>query len=111
MCVGRAKKGGKSHRRLKRNRYESDKEKAVKDVMQNITAEAKNIEMNAVTQILEKHVGRKLTFEDLPKIERVATDNGYVLKYDNVMLGELRRYHHVDHHEDMNYKVEFTPFE
>lgn len=106
-----AKKGGKSHKRLKRNEYDATKQKAVAMVMNNITEEAKKIEQSAVQQILEKHIGRPLIQSDVDKVERIATDNGYVLKYDMVMLGEVTRHNHVDHHEDMNYRIVFTPFE
>tara|TARA_R110000772_G_scaffold112048_5_gene216238 strand:- start:484 stop:819 length:336 start_codon:yes stop_codon:yes gene_type:complete len=111
MHVTHSKQGGKSHKRIKRKEYDETKKKAIAQVMDNITAEAKSIEMNAVTQVLEKHIGRKLEFCDIPKIERVATKSGYVLQYDGVALGEITRQNHVDHHEDMNYRVTFTPYE
>lgn len=111
MHITHSKQGGKSHKKVKRSHYEAAKEKAVNMVMNNLTKEAKRIEMNAVTHILEKHIGRKLMLRDLPLIERLATKTGYILEYDGKQLGEIARQSHVDHHEDMNYRVIFTPYE
>ena len=106
-----AKKGGKSHAKKKLSDYERQKERAVGAVMANVAQSAKNIEMNAVTHVIEKHIGRKLTFEDVPKIERLATETGYVLVYDGIKLGEIERFMHEDSKAENNYKVTFTPYE
>lgn len=111
MHITHAKKGGKSHKKVKRTTYELKKEQAVGEVMNNLVAEAKSIEMNAVTNVLQEHLGRKLTFEDVPKIERLANETGYVLSYDGKPLGEIERFHHEDKKADNNYKVTFTPYE
>ena len=106
------KKGGtkKVSERNKRKHREDDKAKAVHHVMGNLIRDAKKMESKVVNQILTEHLGRNLTFEDVGKIERVTTDNGYVLKYDNEMLGELRRFHHKDKDEEKNYQITFQPF-
>lgn len=111
--VKSARKGGKRKRsnRNERKRYEQTKLNAINKVAHNVSQEMKSIEKKAVETILVEHVGRELTMEDVPLIEKIKTDNGYVLKYDGRMLGEIKRYQHVDANEDMNYKVEFTPFE
>ena len=105
-------KGGskKVSARKKRRNLDRDGEKAVKTVMGNLLRDAKKMESRVVNQILVEHLGRELTFEDVAKIERVKTDNGYVLKYDMVMLGELRRFHHKDKKEDQNYQITFSYF-
>lgn len=105
-----AKKGGKSHRNVKRSDYDDRKQKAVAMVMSNISSEAKKIEMSAVTQILEMHLGRKLVFDDVPRIERVANETGYVLVYDGKPLGELRRFYHNDKKAENNYQITFQPY-
>jgi len=106
------RKGGskKVSERNKRKKYDTDKEKAVHHVMGNLLRDAKKMESKVVNDILTKHLDRPLTFEDVPKIERVKTDNGYVLKYDGKMLGELQRFHHKDKNEDKNYQITFQPF-
>lgn len=109
----RVVKGGskKTSERNKRKELDANKEMAVHHVMGNLLRDAKKMESKVVNQILEDHVGRPLTFEDIPKIERITTDNGYVLKYDMVMIGELRRFHHKDKNEEQNYQITFQPFE
>jgi len=106
------RKGGtkKVSERNKRKKMDGDKEKAVQHVMGNLLRDAKRMESKVVNDILVKHLDRPLTFEDVPKIERVKTDNGYVLKYDGKMLGELQRFHHKDKNEDKNYQITFQPF-
>jgi len=106
------KKGGskKVSERNKRKKFEDDKTKAVHHVMGNLLRDAKKMESKVVNDILVKHLDRPLTFEDVPKIERITTDNGYVLKYDGLMLGELKRFHHKDKKEDKNYQITFQPF-
>ena len=111
MHVTHSKQGGKSHKKTTKKMFGATKTKAVAEVMNNIAAEAKKIEMNAVTQVLEKHIGRKLTFEDIPKVERVANEFGYVLVYDGKRLGDITRHNHTDHKSESNYKVTFTPYE
>jgi hypothetical protein len=106
----RAKKGGKSHKKLKRPKYDDAKEFAVNHVMVNLASDAKKIEMDAVIQILEKHLGRKLVSDDVPKIERTTNETGYVLAYDSKPLGELRRFHHKDKNEELNYQITFQPY-
>ena len=106
----KAKKGGKSHKKVKRSNYDEAKEYAVNHVMTNLVTDAKKIEMNAVTQILEKHLGRKLVSDDVPKIERITNETGYLLAYDGKQLGELRRYHHKDKKEEFNYQITFQPY-
>jgi len=106
------KKGGskKVSERNKRKKMESDKEKAVHHVMGNLLRDAKKMESNVVNKILVEHLDRPLSFEDVPKIDLIKTDNGFVLKYDDVMLGELRRFHHKDKKEDKNYQITFSYF-
>jgi hypothetical protein len=108
----RVVKGGskKVSARNKRKNFDNDKAKAVQHVMGNLLRDAKKMEGKVVNDILVKHLGRPLAFEDVAKIERVKTDNGYVLKYDMVMLGELQRFHHKDKNEGNNYQITFTPF-
>lgn len=108
----RVVKGGskKVSARNRRKQIDANGEKAVKHVMGNLLRDAKKMESKVVNDILVEHVGRPLTFEDVAKIERVTTDNGYVLKYDDVMLGELRRFHHKDKTEDKNYQITFDWF-
>lgn len=105
-------KGGskKVSARKKRREMDANAEKAVKHVMGNLLRDAKKMESKVVNDILVEHIGRPLTFEDVAKIERVSTDYGYVLKYDNVMLGELKRFHHKDKNEDKNYQITFDWF-
>lgn len=108
----RVVKGGSkkvSHRK-QRKKLQDDKTKAVQHVMGNLLRDAQKMESKVVNDILVKHIERPLTFEDVAKIERVTTDNGYVLKYDGVMLGELRRFHHKDKTEDKNYQITFDWF-
>lgn len=109
----RVVKGGKKKvsERNQRKRMEADKEKAVNQVMTNLLSDAKKMESKVVNKILVDHIGRPLTFEDVAKIERITTENGYVLKYDMVMIGELRRFHHKDKNEENNYQITFQPFE
>ena len=109
----RVVKGGskKTSKRNKRKEMDANGERAVMHVMGNLLRDAKKMESKVVNQILVEHLGRELTFEDVAKIERVTTDNGYVLKYDLVMLGELKRFHHKDKSEDKNYQITFQPFE
>lgn len=106
-------KGGtkKISERNKRKKMDADKKKAVHHVMGNLLQDAKNMESKVVNKILVDYLGRKLTFEDVPKINRVKTEKGYVLKYDDVMLGELQRFHHKDKHEDKNYQITFQQFQ
>lgn len=105
-------KGGskKVSERNKRKDFDKRKEQAVTHVMGNLLRDAKKMESKVVNQILVKHLGRELILEDVGKIERVKTDNGYVLKYDEVMLGELQRFHHKDKKEENNYQITFQPF-
>lgn len=107
------RKGGKSKRseRNQRKRFEQTKLKAINQVAHNVSQEMKSIEKKAVETILVEHVGRPLTMEDVPLIEKVKSPNGYVLKYDGRMLGEIRRYQSKESKQENNYKVEFTPFE
>jgi len=109
----RVVKGGtkKVSARNKRKKMDSDKEKAVQHVMGNLLKDAQRMESKVVNKILTDHLDRPLTFEDVPKIERIKTDNGFVLKYGDVMLGELRRFHHKDKNEENNYQITFQPFE
>lgn len=106
------RKGGtkKVSERNKRKEMEETKEKAVHHVMGNLLRDAKKMESNVVNKILVEYLDRPLTFEDVPKIERITTDKGYVLKYDGVMLGELQRFHHKDKKEDKNYQITFSYF-
>ena len=108
----RVVKGGskKVSKRNKRKEMDANGERAVMHVMGNLLRDAKKMESKVVNQILVEHLGRELTFEDVAKIERVTTDNGYVLKYDMVMLGELKRFHHKDKSEDKNYQITFDWF-
>jgi hypothetical protein len=108
----RVVKGGtkKVSERKQRKKFQDDKAKAVHHVMGNLVRDAQKMESKVINQILVDHLGRKLTFEDVGKIERIKTDNGYVLKYDMVMLGELRSFHHKDKTEDKNYQITFQPF-
>ena len=105
-----AKKGGKSHKKVKRSQFDEAKEYGVNHVMNNLITDAKRLEMDVVTQILEKHLGRKLVSDDVPKIERITNDTGYVLAYDSKPLGELRRFHHKDKSADKNYQITFQPY-
>ena len=109
----RVVKGGskKTSKRNKRKEMDANGEKAVMHVMGNLLRDAKKMESKVVNDILVQHLGRPLTFEDVPKIERVTTDNGYVLKYGDVMLGELQRFHHKDKSAEQNYQITFEPFE
>lgn len=109
----RVVKGGskKVSQRKKRKEMDANGERAVMHVMGNLLRDAKKMESKVVNDILVQHLGRPLTFEDVPKIERITTDNGYVLKYSDVMLGEIRRFHHKDKNEDKNYQITFQPFE
>jgi hypothetical protein len=106
-----AKKGGKSNKKPKQKDFNETKQKAVAELMNNIEAEAKSIEQEAVKQILERHLGRPLAPEDVPKIERLHNEHGYALIYDNVPLGLISRHNHVDQKEENNFKVEFQPYE
>jgi hypothetical protein len=106
----KAKKGGKSHKKVKQSNYDEAKEYAVNHVMTNLANDAKKIEMQAVTQILEKHLCRNLVSDDVPKIERITNETGYVLAYDGKQLGELRRFHHKDKKEELNYQIAFQPY-
>ena len=108
----RVVKGGtkkRSQRKIRKD-FDSKKEQAVNYVMTNLLNDAKKMESKVINKILVEHLDRPLTFEDVAKIERVKTDNGYVLKYDGVMLGELQRFHHKDKNEDKNYQITFQPF-
>ena len=106
-----AKKGGKSHKRLKRSEYDGIKTKAVNMVMRNVAEEAKKIEMDAVRQVLEKHLGRPLDNSDVQKVGRIALPNGYVLTYALKPLGEIERHNHADPKAEDNYRITFTPYE
>jgi hypothetical protein len=106
-----AKQGGKSHKRLKRGEYDAIKTKAVNMVMRNVAEEAKKIEMEAVKQVLEKHLGRPLHQGDVAKVGRIALPNGYVLTYDLKPLGEIERHNSADPKAEDNYRITFTPYE
>ena len=106
-----AKQGGKSHKRLKRSEYDGIKTKAVNLVMRNVAEEAKKIEMEAVKQVLESHLGRPLHQGDVAKIGRIALPNGYVLTYALKPLGEIERHNHADPKAEDNYRITFTPYE
>jgi len=108
----RVVKGGTKKRSQRKIRKDFDlkKEQAVHHVMTNLLKDAQRMESKVVNKILTEHLDRPLTFEDVPKIERVTTEKGYVLKYDGVMLGELQRFHHKDKNEEKNYQITFQPF-
>lgn len=106
-----AKKGGKSHKRLKRSEYDAAKEKAVNMVMRNVADEARKMEMEAVRQVLEGHLGRPLIQGDAAKVGRIAMPNGYVLTYDLKPMGEIERHSHTDPKAEQNYRITFTPYD
>jgi hypothetical protein len=108
---GLARKGGKSRKRTKLKDYTDAKTKAVVEVMRNLEAEARQVEMAAVRQVLEKHLGRELTHDDVPRIGRIAMKAGYVLTYDLKPLGEVERFHATNVDAEDNFKVVFTPYE
>ena len=109
--VTHSKQGGKSRKKRTKTMYNNTKTMAVAAVMRNLSAEAKAIEMNAVKQVLEAHLGRPLMLCDLPKIERVVMEGGYVLRYDGKSLGDITRFNYSDNKSETNYKVVFTPYE
>lgn len=117
MCVVKspkpthAKQGGKSHKRLKRSEYDAAKEKAVNMVMRNVADEARKIEMEAVRQVLEGHLGRPLIQGDAAKVGRIAMPNGYVLTYGLKPIGEIERHTAADPNALHNYRVTFTPYD
>lgn len=106
-----AKKGGKSHSKKTLKDYDRLKERAVNMTMRNVAEEARKIEMEAVRQVLEKHLGRELNTADVAKVGRIAMTNGYVLTYDNNPLGEIQRHTATDPKAEDNYKITFTPYE
>jgi hypothetical protein len=109
--VTHAKKGGKSRKKTTRSMFEETKTRAVAAVMRNLSAEALAIEMNAVQQVLEAHLGRPIVAVDVPKIDRVYIEGGYVLRYDGKPLGDITRFNYSDQKSETNYKVVFTPYE
>jgi hypothetical protein len=111
MRVTHSKQGGKSHSKKKLKDFEAAKVKAVSMVMRNVAEEARKIEMEAVRQILEGHLGRPLIQSDVQKIGRIAMPNGYVLTYGNKPLGEIQRETHKDPKAEENYRITFTAYE
>lgn len=107
----KAKKGGKSRSKATLAKFDEKKTQAVNMVMRNVVDEARKIEMQAVKQILEKHLGRDLIQSDAQKVGRIALPNGYVLTYENKPLGEIERHNHTDPKAEQNYKITFTPYE
>lgn len=106
-----AKKGGKSKKKLKEKHKDILKERAVSKVMENITEQARKIEMDCLQNVLEKHLGRALVKSDVEQINKMKTEKGYILCYGSLQLGEVERQHHTDKKSENNYRVLFTPFE
>ncbi len=109
--VTKAKQGGKSRSKATLAKFDEKKTQAVNMVMRNVADEARKIEMEAVKQVLEKHLGRTLIQSDAQLVGRIALPNGYVLTYANKPLGEIERHNHTDPKAEQNYKITFTPYE
>jgi hypothetical protein len=107
----KAKQGGKSHAKKTLSQYEAKKVQAVNMAMRNVAEEARKIEMEAVKQILEKHLGRTLIQSDAQLVGRIAMPNGYVLTYANKPLGEIQRENSKDPKAEDNYRITFTAYE
>jgi len=109
--ITHAKKGGKSRSKATLSKFTDKKTQAVNMVMRNVAEEARKIEMEAVRQVLEKHLGRTLIQSDAQLVGRIAMPNGYVLTYANKPLGEIQRENSKDPKAEDNYRITFTPYE
>lgn len=108
-----AKKGGKSKKKASATDHLKNKTLATHKVIENLLAQMKKMEVDALRYALEKHLGRDLVKEDAEKIKKVKKENetGYTLCFDGLQLGRIDRQHSADPKAQPNFRIVFTPFE
>lgn len=111
IVKGKAKKGGKSHRKATAKNHLQAKTAAAHKLVENLLGQMKQMEIQALRYALKKYLGDAGV--DIAKVKkhRFKDAYGYVLEYDGVKLGKIEKQHAVDPKATPNFRIVFTPFE